>query len=118
PGRMRPTRRCRPSTPASPSSRPRSTRPEERQAMQVDRKILGSGIAGVLALLVWGISAAFGHPIPAETVLPVSIPLVVGVGYLLTPAQRDIENRINDAIAKAAGYMPDPSPSATAIRNQ
>ena len=33
--------------------------------MQVDRKILGSGIAGVLALLVWGISAAFGHPIPA-----------------------------------------------------
>lgn len=34
----------------------------------------------------------------------------------LTPAQLDVEHRIDDAIAKAAGYLPDPSPQAAAIR--
>lgn len=83
-----------------------------------DRKVLVGGLAGVIAYTIqYGLGAEWNIEIPAQ--YQPLVPLVVAkvVSYITWPAARDIISRVNDTIAAAAGYMPDPSAAARVTRS-
>lgn len=81
-----------------------------------DRKWVAGGLSGVVA---WGLlllATHYGVVVPDW--LQAALPLAVAkaIAYITWPAAKDVISRVNDDIASAAGYMPDPSAQATAIR--
>ena len=71
-----------------------------------DRKVLASGLSGVLA---WGVSLLLPD-LPVETVAGAIGAIMLLVSYFVPPSVNDIVKRVDVGIIKLAGGAPSPAP--------
>ena len=83
-----------------------------------DRKIMASGLAGILAWAVMQALAFSGHPMPAEAQALLVTLITTAMGYIVPPSQRDIVKRLNDELVAVAAADPTiPVSSGAIVRN-
>lgn len=71
-----------------------------------DRKMLATGVSGVIAYYLIGLAGQYGYQLPAGYHEVVTFVVAWLMGYLVPPSKQDILKRLNDDLVRMAQDNP------------